>query len=167
METTGQSAETVQPYFSIEKIYVKDLSVEVPLAPSIFLEQTTPEIAIQLNTHAQQVGETLFEAEIKVTVTASVADKTYFLVEACQAGVFQVAHVPPDQLDPLLGIACPNLLFPYARETVTDVVMRAGFPPVILQPVNFESLYVARINEIAEQQAAAKVAEPAPAAATT
>lgn len=146
--------EKEAPLFAIEKIYIKDLSLEVPNAPAIYLESETPEISIQLHTAAQRLGDDVFEVTLTVTVTAKLpAEKNVFLVEVGQAGIFRVKNVPEENLDPLLSIACPNILFPYAREIVSDAVSRAGFSPVILQPVNFEALYASRLQQ--EQDAAA------------
>ena len=157
--------ETPNPVFSIEKIYVKDLSVEVPNAPQIYLERETPNINIQLQTKAQGVGEGLFEVALTVTVTSKIAEKTVFLVEVGQAGIFRVQNVPSENMDPLLSIACPNILYPYAREVVSDAVTRAGFAPVMLQPVNFEALYMSRLQQ--QEEAAAKaVSTDEPGAAT-
>ncbi len=142
-----------QPVFGIEKLYVKDLSVEVPNAPEIFLEREAPQIEIQLNTSGRGVGEGVFEVVLTVTVTAKLAEKTVFLVEVGQAGIFRIMNVPDEQLEPLIAVACPNILFPYAREAVSDAVTRAGFQPIVLQPVNFESMYMQRMQE----QAAAAV----------
>lgn len=142
-----------QPVFGIEKLYIKDLSVEVPNAPEVFLEQEAPQVAVQLNTSGRGVGENVYEVVLTVTVTASIGEKTVFLVEVGQAGVFRIANVPEEQLEPLVAIACPNVLFPYAREAVSDAVTRAGFQPIVLQPVNFEAMYMQRMQE-AEQAAA-------------
>ena len=141
-----------QPSFGIEKLYLKDLSVEVPNAPQIYLEREAPQVEIQLNTQGQFLGEGVYEVVLTVTVTAKLPEKTVFLVEAGQAGIFRIVNVPEEQIEPLLAVACPNILFPYARETVSDAVSRAGFAPVILQPVNFEAMYMARLQE---EQAAA------------
>ena len=131
-----------QPVFAIEKIYMKDLSVEVPNAPQIFLERETPEIEVNFRSNAQPLPqEGMFEVVLTVTITAKVKDKTLFLVEAAQAGIFQIRHVPQQDLGPLLGIAGPNTLFPYVREAVSAVTTRAGFPPVVLAPMNFEAIY--------------------------
>ena len=134
-------SEQQQPVFAIEKIYVKDLSLEIPNAPNIFLERDTPEINLQLGTKSQSIDEGLYEVLLTVTVTAKIKDKIMFLVEVQQAGIFRIRHVPDSEIDPVLGIGCPNILFPYLRETVSDIVTRAGFPPVILNPVNFEAIY--------------------------
>ena len=136
-----------QPVFGIEKLYIKDLSVEVPNAPEIFLEREAPQIEIQLNTGGRGVGEGVFEVILTVTVTAKFGEKTVFLVEVGQAGIFRIMNVPEDQIEPLIAVACPNILFPYARETVSDAVTRAGFSPIVLQPVNFEAMYMQRMQE--------------------
>ena len=143
------------PSFAIEKIYVKDLSLEVPNAPEVFLEREAPEVGIQLQTGVQRLVEGAFEVVLTVTVTAKIGEKTVFLVEVGQAGIFRVQNVPEENLDPLLSIACPNILFPYAREVVSESVMRAGFAPVLLQPVNFEALYAARAQQNQQEQGAA------------
>jgi len=131
-----------QPVFSIDKIYVKDLSLEVPNAPAVFLEQSQPEIDMQLASEGKQIGDGYFDCVLTVTVTAKVQDQVLFLVEVAQAGIFQISNVPAEDLEPILGVACPNILFPYARETVSSLVNRAGFPPVLLAPINFEALYM-------------------------
>lgn len=136
-----------QPVFSIEKLYVKDLSIEVPNAPQIFLEREAPEMEIQLQSSALGLGDDLFETTLTVTVTAKQGDKAFFLVEVAQAGIFQIKNVPQSDVEAILGVACPNILFPYAREVVSDAVNRAGFPPVILAPVNFESIYQQRMQQ--------------------
>ncbi len=136
-----------QPVFGIEKLYIKDLSVEVPNAPEIFLEREAPQVEIQLNTSGRAVGEGVFEVILTVTVTAKFGEKTVFLVEVGQAGIFRIMNVPEDQIEPLIAVACPNILFPFARETVSDAVTRAGFSPIVLQPVNFEAMYMQRMQE--------------------
>lgn len=146
----AEEQQAPQMTFNIEKIYVKDLSVEVPNAPSIFLERETPEIAVELTTQSAAVGDDVYENTVKVTVTAMLGDKTVFLIECSQAGIFRIAGLPPEQVSMALGIGCPNILFPYARETVSDVVLRAGFPPLQLAPFNFESEYI-RQQQLANQ----------------
>jgi preprotein translocase subunit SecB len=145
------------PSFAIEKLYVKDLSVEVPNAPEVYLERESPEIGIQLQTGAKGLGDDAFETTLTVTVTAKIGEKTVFLVEVGQSGIFRVRNVPEENLEPLLSIACPNILFPYAREVISDCVARAGFSPVILQPVNFEALYASRVQQ---EQESAEAAAP-------
>lgn len=141
------------PVFGIEKVYVKDLSIEVPNAPEIFLERDTPQVEIQLGTEGRGVEDGVFEVILTVTVTAKLAEKTVFLVEIGQAGIFRILNVPEEQIEPLVAVACPNILFPYAREAVSDAVTRAGFTAIVLQPVNFEAMYMARLQE--QQQAGA------------
>ncbi|SDH59056.1 MULTISPECIES: protein-export chaperone SecB [unclassified Nitrosomonas] len=130
-----------QPVFAIEKIYVKDLSLEIPNAPHIFLDREVPEINLQLSTQDACIEGDIYEVMLTITVTARVKEKTMFLVEAHQAGIFRIRNVPGNEINPVLGIVCPNILFPYLRETVSDIVTRAGFLPVILNPVNFEAIY--------------------------
>jgi len=149
--------QNAQPVFGIEKLYVKDLSVEVPNAPEIFLERDQPQIEIQLNTGGRGVGEGVFEVVLTVTVTAKMGEKTVFLVEVGQAGIFRIQNVPEEQLEPLIAVACPNILFPYAREAVSDAVSRAGFQPIVLQPVNFEGMYMQRLQQQAETGAPTEV----------
>jgi preprotein translocase subunit SecB len=139
-------SEQQQPVFSIEKIYVKDLSVESPNSPHCFLERDTAQIEIQLGTSGTTIGEGTFEVVLKVTVTAKIGDKTQFLAEVAQAGIFVIQNVPESEIEPIVAVACPNILFPFARETISDAVNRAGFPPVLLAPVNFENLYRQRLE---------------------
>ena len=148
-----------QPVFSIEKIYVKDLSLEIPNAPQAFLERETPSVDIQLHHNSSGVDEGLYQTILTVTVTAKVAEKTLFLVEATQAGIFVLRNIPPTDIDVVLGVACPNILFPYVREVISDIVVRAGFPPVVLNPVNFEALFQAQ-REAQSQQAAPQIITP-------
>lgn len=143
--------ETAQPVFSIEKLYVKDLSLEVPHAPEIYLARETPEINVQLRTEGKGIEEGLFEVVLTVTVTAKLAEeRSVFLVEVAQAGVFQIRNIDAAELEPVMLIGCPNILFPYAREAVSDAVTRAGFQPVLLSPVNFEALYHAQRQQAAQ-----------------
>ena len=145
-------SDALQPTFSIEKIYVKDVSLEVPGGPEAFMRPEQPQLEVQITQQSQRVNEALVEVTLVVTVTAKSGEKVLFLVEASQAGVFQIRNVAEADLPPILGIVCPNVLFPYARETVSDLINRAGFPPVLLAPVNFEAIY--------QQRAAAKPDEP-------
>jgi preprotein translocase subunit SecB len=142
--------EQAQPGFSIEKIYVKDASLEIPNAPQIFTDRTQPQVSIELGNLVQVLEEGVFEVAIKVTVTSKIADKTVFLVEVTQAGIFQIRNVPEENIEMIAGITCPNILFPYAREAVSDLVVRAGFQPVLLNPINFEALYAQQKQQQAE-----------------
>ncbi len=137
------SAEAKQPEFNIEKLYVKDLSVEVPHAPSIFLERESPQVDLQLHTENSAIGEGVYEVTITATLTAKLAtkDKVMFLIEAQQAGIFHVSNIPAAELESVLGVVCPNILYPYLREVITDVSIRSGFAPVLLNPINFEALF--------------------------
>jgi|SRR5581483_4518751 len=146
-------AEEQQPQavFTIEKIYVKDLSLEVPNAPQVFLERETPRVDVQLSTEGKPVNDGHYEVTLSVTTTAKVNEKTVFLVEAHQSGIFQIRNLPQESLDLVLSITCPNILFPYARETISDSISRCGFPPFLLAPVNFEALYQQRVQQQASQ----------------
>ncbi|MCB1958971.1 MAG: protein-export chaperone SecB [Rhodocyclaceae bacterium] len=147
-ENTQTAAENAQPVFSIEKLYIRDLSVEVPNAPQVFLDRENPKINVQLRTDGKGIDNGIFEVVLTVTVTAKIGeDKTVFLVEAAQAGIFQIRNVPEGDIEPIMMIGCANILFPYAREAVSDAVTRAGFQPVLLAPVNFEALYQSRQQE--------------------
>lgn len=136
-----------QPVFSIEKVYVKDASLETPNSPQVFFEPGQPQVEVQLQNAAERINEAMFEVIVTVTVTAKSGEKTLFLVEVAEAGIFQIRNVPESDLDPILGIACPNILFPYARESLADLIGRAGFPPIHLAPVNFEAMYAARMEQ--------------------
>lgn len=139
-----EAAQTnTQPIFNIEKLYVKDLSLEVPGAPEIFLERENPQIDLQLHTQAAPVQEGVFDVTVTVTVTAKLPekDKVLFLIEAKQAGIFQIRNLPAEDMETVLAVACPNILYPYLREVVSDVAVRGGFAPVLLNPINFEALF--------------------------
>jgi len=148
-------ADAPQPSFQIEKLYVKDLSLEIPGAPQVFLEAQTPQLEIQVRHEAAGFAESLFEVVLTVTATARAGDKTLFLVEASQAGIFTIRGVPPDQMQFVLAVHCPTVIFPYMRETLADAVSRAGFPPVHLAPINFEALYAQQLAQAAPETAAA------------
>ncbi len=148
-------SESPQPVFAIEKIYLKDLSVEVPNAPEVFLEREPPTVDVNVGSNARSLQDGLFEVVVTVTITAKVKDKTIFLVEAAQAGVFQIRNVPQQDVEPLLGVACPNTRFPYVRETISDVTARAGFAPVVLAPMAFDGIYQQQVQQMQAQQARA------------
>ena len=150
MQAAGTDASPAQASFQIEKIYIKDLSLEVPNAPKVFMEVENPQLEIQVRNEGMQFAEGMFEVTVTVTVTARSGEKTVFLAEAAQAGIFSVRGIPAEDLDPLLGIGCPTILYPYVREAISDLVTRAGFPAVVLAPVSFEQIYMER-----RQQAAA------------
>ena len=151
----GNGQENNQPMVGMDKIYVKDLSLEIPHAPQIFLERENPQIDLQLNSQAGSISEGVYEVLIMATVTAKVGEKVMFLIEAKQAGIFQIHNVKAENLEPILAVMCPNILFPYLREVISDVSVRAGFAPVMLTPINFESLYQQQRIQRAETAAAA------------
>jgi preprotein translocase subunit SecB len=139
-----------QPTFQIEKLYVKDLSLEVPNAPQVFMQADNPQLEIQVRNEASQFADGLYDVVVTVTVTARAGDKTIFLAEVAQAGIFTARAIPQPDLEPLLAIGCPTILYPYAREAISDLVTRAGFPAVVLQPVSFEQMYMERQQRAAE-----------------
>ena len=145
------------PTLAIEKIYVKDLSLENPGAPQSFLSTETPNVEVGLRTRGEQVDENVFECVLTITVTAKAGDKTLFLVEAAQAGLFRIQGVPMADMQPIMGIHCPSVLFPYVRETIANAITRAGFPPVHLDPINFELLYQQQLAHLQQQPAASPI----------
>ncbi|MBJ2155688.1 MULTISPECIES: protein-export chaperone SecB [unclassified Variovorax] len=142
------------PVFQIQRVYLKDLSLEQPNSPAILLEQEQPTVDIQLGVDAQPVAEGIFEITVSATVQTKIQDKTVFLVEAKQAGIFEIRNLPEDQMGAILGIACPQIVYPYLRGNVADVIQRGGFPPVHLAEINFQAMY--------EQQQAQAAGQPAP-----
>ena len=150
--------ETTQtPVFQIQRLYLKDLSLEQPNSPQILLEQAAPQVDINLALGAAPIAEGVYEVTVTATVTTKVNDKTLFLVEAKQAGIFEIRNIPEDQLQQIIGIACPGIVYPYLRAVVSDVCTRAGFPPVLLTEVNFQAMFE-------QQRAQAAVAAAAAAA---
>jgi len=148
--------DTPTPVFQIQRVYLKDLSLEQPNSPQILLEQAQPQVDINLGLAANPVADGIYEVTVTATVTTTVADKTLFLVEAKQAGIFEIRNIPDDQLQPIIGIACPQIIYPYLRAIVSDVCTRAGFPPVVLAEVNFQAMFEAQ-----QQQQAAGNGAPA------
>ncbi|MBK4736448.1 protein-export chaperone SecB [Noviherbaspirillum pedocola] len=144
--------ENQQPVFQIQRIYLKDASLEQPNSPQIFLEQEAPAMEVAVDVGAEALADGIFESTVTITVTAKVKDKVAFLVEGKQAGIFEARNIPAEQLDPLLGIGCPNIVYPYLRANIADLITRAGFPPVHLSEINFEAFYQQRLQALAEQQ---------------
>ena len=146
-----------QPVFNIEKLYVKDMSLEVPNAPQIFLDRDTPQIDVQLHSAAAAVEDGIFDVTVTATVTAKVPekDKVVFLIEAKQSGIFQVRNLPATEVETVLAVVCPNILYPYLREVVSDMAVRAGFSPVMLNPINFEAIYLQQKQQNQAQAPAA------------
>lgn len=138
---TGTEQGNGQAMVGLEKIYVKDLSLEIPHAPQIFTERESPQIDVQLHTQAVTVSDGVFEVVVMATITAKLGERVMFLIEAKQAGIFQIRNTSSENLEPVLAVMCPNILFPYLREVISDVAIRAGFAPVLLNPVNFDALY--------------------------
>ncbi len=144
--------ENQQPVFQIQRVYLKDMSLEQPNSPAIFLEQDPPSIEVAVDVGAEALAEGIYESTVTITVTAKIKDKIAFLVEGKQAAIFEARNIPEDQLDPLLGIGCPNIVYPYLRANIADVITRAGFPPVHLAEINFEVFYQQRVQALAQQQ---------------
>jgi preprotein translocase subunit SecB len=132
------------PVFQIQRIYLKDVSLEQPNSPQILLEQTQPQVEINLGLSPSTISDGIYEVCVTATVTTKVNDKTLFLIEAKQAGIFEIRNIPQDQLQPIIGIACPQIVYPYLRAIVSDLCTRAGFPPVLLSEVNFQAMYEAQ-----------------------
>ena len=156
------AAASTAPVFTIERIYVKDLSLENPNSPKSFLLQESPQIEVSLATRGEPVGDGIFESVLTITVTAKIGEQTIFLVEVAQAGIFQIRNIPEQDMQPILGVHCPNILFPYARENISSAITHAGYPPVHLAPINFDALYAQQL----QQMQAAQAAQAAPAPST-
>ncbi|MGI4812544.1 MAG: protein-export chaperone SecB [Janthinobacterium lividum] len=154
MSDSSQQADA--PVFNIQRIYLKDMSIEQPNSPQIFLEQEIPSIEVAIAVDANQLDSSngIFECRVTATVTAKVKDKTAFLIEAKQAGIFDIRNIPAEQIDPLIGIACPTIIFPYLRSNVSDAVTRAGFPPIHLAEINFQMLYEQQRAQMPQQTVA-------------
>jgi len=135
-------SEDKQPGFALEKLYLKDVSVEVPNAPEIFVERDAPKISIELNNEAKPLADGYYEIALQITVTSKIGEQTAFVVDIVQAGIFVIKNIPEDGLEAVIAITCPNILFPYAREAISNFTVKAGFNPVQLQPINFEALYM-------------------------
>ena len=149
---------TTAPVFQLQRCYLKDASLELPHAPTICIEQQSPSIDVQLEVSNSAVVEGIYEVVVRVTATAKMGDKVLFLVEGKQGGIFEIRNVPKEQFEPIVGIVCPNIVYPYLRANVADLITRTGLPPIHLTEINFEALYQQRL---AQQQAQAS----APAAA--
>lgn len=150
-------ADQQDPVFQIQRVYLKDLSLEQPNSPAILLEQEQPQVDIQLGVDATPVAEGIYEVSVTATVQTRIQDKTVFLVEAKQAGIFEARNLPEEQMGPILGIACPQIVYPYLRGNVADVIQRAGFPPVHLAEINFQAMYEQQQAEAAAQAPASQI----------
>jgi preprotein translocase subunit SecB len=148
-------ADQQDPVFQIQRVYLKEASLEQPNSPGILLEQEQPSVDIQLGVEAGQAADGVYEVSVTATVTTKIKDRTVFLVEVKQAGIFEIRNLPQDQMNAIMGIACPQIVYPYLRGNVADLVTRAGFPPVHLAEINFQAMYEQQQAELAQQQQAA------------
>jgi preprotein translocase subunit SecB len=148
---SGNGAEPTGPSFTVEKLYIKDVSFEAPGTPQVFNETGQPQLQMNLNQRVQRLSDTAYEVVLGVTLTCTIAEKTAYLAEVQQAGVFGLVGFDDITLDAMLGTHCPNALYPYARQAISDLIQGGGFPPFLLQPINFESLYAEGVRQRAEQ----------------
>ncbi|HEX7387056.1 MAG TPA: protein-export chaperone SecB [Castellaniella sp.] len=146
-ETSSENA----PSFGLQRAYIKDLSVELPNAPGIFLEQKGPTVEVSIQVGGEQLAENVYESVVTATITTRIDDKVLYLVELSQAGIFEASNIPAEQLDPLLGIVCPTMLYPYLRANVADAITRTSLPPLHLSEMNFQALYEQRQAQQAGQ----------------
>jgi preprotein translocase subunit SecB len=147
MQSSNNPTDENAPQFEIQRIFVKDLSFEAPNTPHTFVEEWKPEVSLNLETKSNRIQDNMHEVVLSITATVSTGKKTAFLIEVEQAGVFMIKNFPNEQLHHMLGSFCPNILFPYAREVVSDIVVRGGFPQLILAPVNFDALYAQHMEQ--------------------
>lgn len=149
------SEQAQAPSFTIQRVYLKDLSVEIPHAPRIFLETQQPSVEVQMDVGSEEIAEGIHESTVTVTLTTKVADKVAFLVEARQGGIFEMRNIPDEQMPMLINVVCPNIIYPYLRSNIADIVQRTGFPPIHMAEINFEVLYQQRLaQEQAEKTSA-------------
>lgn len=162
-ENTGGAAVAGDPNqgrFGIQKIYIKDLSFETPHSPQVFQEEWKPTVNLDLSSAASGISEHIYEVVLSVTVTVSFGEKTVYLAEVQQAGIFQIQDLPKEVLARVLATVCPNILFPFAREVVADLAMRGGFPQLLIAPMNFDALYAQHQQQAAEAAKTAAASEP-------
>lgn len=156
-ESQQADSGSTTPEFAIQRIYTKDISFETPHSPQIFQQEWQPNVDVQLNASSEKLAQDVYEVKLVITVTTKSADKVAFLVEIQQAGIFTAIHFPEPQLHRMLGSYCPNILFPYAREVVSDLIMRGGFPPLYLAPINFDALYEQQLKQQQQQSQSTEV----------
>lgn len=159
--------ETASPIFQIQRIYLKDMSLEQPNSPAIFLESEQTEIDVSIDVGAAQLADGIYESTVTVTITGKIGEKIAFLAEGKQAGIFEARNIPEEQIEPLLGIGCPNIIYPYLRANLADLITRAGFPPVHLAEINFELFFQQRVEALIAQQEEEAQEGKAPAAPQT
>ncbi len=160
-DTSPSTAAGAQaPVFQVQRVYLKDASLEMPNAPTVFLENEAPKVDVQLEVSDAPVIEALHEVVVRVTVTAKVKDKVLFLVEGKQAGIFEIRNIPAEQRPPILGIVCPGIVYPYLRSNIADLISRTGLPPIHLAEINFEAFYQQRLAAIAQQATGQPITAP-------
>lgn len=151
-QANSEAGNGADRHFAIQKIYLKDVSLETPNSPDIFREQWKPELNVQLGNSAKVLGDNVYEVATTITATVKVGDKTAFLVEVQQAGIFSIAGFSEEERGPIVGSHCPGILFPYAREAISDLVTKAGFPQLLLAPVNFDAIYAQHLAQMKSQK---------------
>jgi preprotein translocase subunit SecB len=144
----AQDDNTVEKQFSLQKIYTKDISFETPNTPAVFTAKWEPAVDFSLATNVAQLESALYEVTLKITITVKCGDVTAYLVEVNQAGIFSLAGFADQEMGPMMGSFCPNILFPYAREVISDLVTKGGFPPLLLAPVNFDAFYAQHVQQL-------------------
>ena len=147
----AEEQKSLEKQFSIQKIYTKDISFETPNSPKIFTEKWEPKVDFNLGTSVQPLDKPLYEITLTITVTVKCGETTAYLVEVCQAGIYSLAGFTDEEMGPMVGSFCPNILFPYAREVVSDLVAKGGFPQLLLAPVNFDALYAQHLQQLKQQ----------------
>ncbi len=147
----AEENNTVEKQFSIQKIYTKDISFETPNSPKVFIEKWEPSVDFNLSTHVETLENSLYEVALTITITVKSGDTTAYLVEVNQAGIFALNGFNDQEMGPMVGSFCPNILFPYAREVVSDLVAKGGFPQLLLAPVNFDALYAQHLQHVQNQ----------------
>lgn len=166
MADTTPAAGDQAPVFQLQRVYLKDASLEMPNAPRIFLEAEAPAVDIQLEVNDSAVIEHVHEVVVRVTATAKVKDKVLFLVEGKQGGIFEMRNIPAEQMAAILGVVCPGIIYPYLRSNIADLITRTGLPPVHLAEINFEAFYAQKMAALAQQQPGAATASAAGNGAT-
>ena len=155
MTDTTPAAGAQAPVFQLQRVYLKDASLEMPHAPQIFLDSEAPAVDIQLEVSNAPVIENVHEVVVRVTATAKIKDKVLFLVEGKQGGIFEMRNIPAEQMGPILGVVCPGIIYPYLRSNIADLITRTGLPPVHLAEINFEAFYSQKMAALAQQQSSA------------
>ena len=151
-QAEGKQEDEQQGKFGMQKIYVKDMSFEIPDSPMVFQEEWDPSVNMDIGNSATKIAEDIFEAVLNVTITVKSGEKTMYLIEAQQAGIFHIAGLPDESINKMLATTCPNILFPFVREVISDLVTRGGFPQLLLAPVNFDALYAQKEYQKQQEQ---------------